>query len=162
MCGGNPHLPHPWNQGDSPWCVIWEVGDTLGKGLQGTLALGAVLTPSSLSEAPSCPSLSPHPGSFLNTAWVETHQSHPLQIPRQTLPFLKGGQFHSLLPPLFARGFSQVWWSALLLLFFMHFKNLFHELPWWLSGKESSCNPGDAGSIPGLGRSPREGNGNPL
>ena len=29
-------------------------------------------------------------------------------------------------------------------------------------GKESACNEGDPGSIPGLGRSPREGNGNPL
>ena len=29
-------------------------------------------------------------------------------------------------------------------------------------GKESTCNAGDLGSIPGLGRSPREGNGNPL
>ena len=28
--------------------------------------------------------------------------------------------------------------------------------------KESSCNAGDLGSIPGLGRSPRAGNGNPL
>ena len=28
--------------------------------------------------------------------------------------------------------------------------------------KESACNAGDLGSIPGLGRSPREGNGNPL
>ena len=27
-------------------------------------------------------------------------------------------------------------------------------------GKESSCNVGDPGSIPGLGRSPGEGNGN--
>ena len=35
----------------------------------------------------------------------------------------------------------------------------------WSSGKESSCqckNAGDAGSIPGLRRSPGEGNGNPL
>ena len=30
-------------------------------------------------------------------------------------------------------------------------------LPWWLS-----CNVGDLGLIPGLGRSPREGNGYPL
>ena len=30
------------------------------------------------------------------------------------------------------------------------------------AGKESSCNAGDPGSIPGLGRSPGEGNGNPL
>ena len=29
-------------------------------------------------------------------------------------------------------------------------------------GKESACNAGDLGSIPGLGRSPGEGNGNPL
>ena len=29
-------------------------------------------------------------------------------------------------------------------------------------GKESACNEGDLGSIPGLGRSPEEGNGNPL
>ena len=28
-------------------------------------------------------------------------------------------------------------------------------------GKESACNAGDLGSIPGLGRSPGEGNGNP-
>ena len=28
------------------------------------------------------------------------------------------------------------------------------ELPWWLSGKESTCNAGDPCSIPGLGRSP--------
>ena len=29
-------------------------------------------------------------------------------------------------------------------------------------GKESACNAEDQGSIPGSGRSPREGNGNPL
>ena len=29
-------------------------------------------------------------------------------------------------------------------------------------GKASACNVGDLGSIPGLGRSPGEGNGNPL
>ena len=35
-------------------------------------------------------------------------------------------------------------------------------LPWWLRGKESACNAGDPGSIPGSGRSPGGGNGNPL
>ena len=30
------------------------------------------------------------------------------------------------------------------------------------NGKESACTVGDLGSIPGLGRSPGEGNGNPL
>ena len=47
---------------------------------------------------------------------------------------------------------------------------VFHEtvsflkfgLPRWLSGKESTSNAGDVGSIPGLGRYPEEGNGNPL
>ena len=29
-------------------------------------------------------------------------------------------------------------------------------------GKESACNAGDQGSVPGLGRSPGGGNGNPL
>ena len=35
-------------------------------------------------------------------------------------------------------------------------------LPRWLSGKESTCNAGDVGSIPGLGRSPGGGHDNPL
>ena len=34
--------------------------------------------------------------------------------------------------------------------------------PRWLSGKESTCQAGDSGSLPGSGRSPGEGNGNPL
>ena len=37
--------------------------------------------------------------------------------------------------------------------------------PHWLSGNESTCKAratGDASSIPGLGRSPGEGHGNPL
>ena len=36
------------------------------------------------------------------------------------------------------------------------------ELPRWLSGKESICQAGDMGLIPGSGSSPGEGNGNPL
>ena len=35
-------------------------------------------------------------------------------------------------------------------------------LPRWLSSKESACQAGETGSIPWLGRSPEEGNGNPL
>ena len=34
--------------------------------------------------------------------------------------------------------------------------------PGGLDGKESACNAGDPGSVPGLGRSPGEGTGNPL
>ena len=36
------------------------------------------------------------------------------------------------------------------------------QLPWWLSSKESACNAGDLGSIPGSERSPGEGNGKPV
>ena len=36
------------------------------------------------------------------------------------------------------------------------------ELPCWLSGKEPACKAGNTGLIPGSGRSPVEGNGNPL
>ena len=34
--------------------------------------------------------------------------------------------------------------------------------PWWLNGKESACIAGDPGSVPGLQRSPGEGNDKPL
>jgi len=33
---------------------------------------------------------------------------------------------------------------------------------WWLRGKNSACNVRDLDSIPGTGRRPGEGNGNPL
>ena len=36
------------------------------------------------------------------------------------------------------------------------------HFPGGSDGKESACHAGDPGSIPGLGRSPGEGNGNPL
>ena len=36
------------------------------------------------------------------------------------------------------------------------------DFPGSLAGKESACNAGDLGSIPGLGRSPAEGEGYPL
>ena len=35
-------------------------------------------------------------------------------------------------------------------------------LVWWLSGEEATCSAGDLDSIPGLGRSPGGGRGNPL
>ena len=38
----------------------------------------------------------------------------------------------------------------------------FGGFPGGSDGKASACNAGDPGSIPGLGRSPGEGNGNPL
>ena len=39
---------------------------------------------------------------------------------------------------------------------------MLNGLPWWFSRKETVCNAGDVGSIPGSGRSSGEGNGNPL
>ena len=45
------------------------------------------------------------------------------------------------------------------------FKNdslFIHSFPGGSDGKESACNAGDPGLIPGSGRSPGEGNGNPL
>ena len=39
---------------------------------------------------------------------------------------------------------------------------IFQGLPWWLSGKEYTCNAGDVGWILGSRRSPGEGNSNPL
>ena len=37
-----------------------------------------------------------------------------------------------------------------------------HSFPGGSDGKESACNAGDPGLIPGSGRSPGEGTGNPL
>ena len=44
------------------------------------------------------------------------------------------------------------------LLFFLTSSSPPLGLPWWLSRKDSTCNVGDHGLIPGLGRSPGEGN----
>ena len=48
----------------------------------------------------------------------------------------------------------------------MVLKNLFtgqqQDFPSGSEAKTSACNAGDPGSIPGLGRAPGEGNGNPL
>ena len=46
------------------------------------------------------------------------------------------------------------WWAALLLW-------ATKDFPGGSDGKESACNAGDLGSIPGSGRSPGEGHGNP-
>ena len=57
--------------------------------------------------------------------------------------------------------------SILIIPLFVHpvlfaFLFLHHPPPPTLVGKESACNAGDLGSIPGLGRTPEEENGNPL
>ena len=55
---------------------------------------------------------------------------------------------------LFHTAIDLAYWTFLIKLIFW--------LPLWLRGKESTCNVGDLGLIPGLGRSPGEGNGYPL
>ena len=54
--------------------------------------------------------------------------------------------------------------KILLMYFFPNWQQVqtIQGLPWWLSGEESACQEGDVGSIPGLGRTPGKGNGNPL
>ena len=44
----------------------------------------------------------------------------------------------------------------------LHIPHVREDFPRWLSSKESACNSGDMGLMPGLGRSPREGNDYPL
>ena len=41
-------------------------------------------------------------------------------------------------------------------------EQLLVRLPRWLSSEEPACNVGDMGLIPGSGRAPEGGNGNPL
>ena len=45
---------------------------------------------------------------------------------------------------------------------FTSLSKIFEDFPGGSAGKESAYNAGDAGSIPGSGRSPGGGNGNPL
>ena len=47
-------------------------------------------------------------------------------------------------------------------LLFMYYYCYFGGFPGGSDSKESACNAGDPGMIPGLGRSPGEGNGNTL
>ena len=52
--------------------------------------------------------------------------------------------------------------SKVMSLLFNMLSRLVHSFPGGSEGKVSACNAGDPGSIPGLGRSPGEGNANPL
>ena len=45
---------------------------------------------------------------------------------------------------------------------FLHVLTAYRSFPGGSDGKASACNVGDLGLIPGLGKSPGEGNGNPL
>ena len=47
-------------------------------------------------------------------------------------------------------------------MYFLLLELIFYKIIISSVGKEAACNAGDLGSIPGLGRCPGEGNGNPL
>ena len=53
-------------------------------------------------------------------------------------------------------------WERKAIFKFLHQLDLFKDFPGGSDGKASVYNAGDLGSIPGSGRSSREGNGNPL
>ena len=60
-----------------------------------------------------------------------------------------------------------IWLESLRLVFIclyqlLKYSSVFLGFPCVSAGKESACNAGDLGSIPGLGRSPGEGKGYPL
>ena len=57
---------------------------------------------------------------------------------------------------------SWAFWALAALFSFLVPAILSWGFPGGTDSKESSCNAGDLGSIPGLGRFPGEGNGNPL
>ena len=57
---------------------------------------------------------------------------------------------------------AQILWIRSILVCSNFFFPLVNRLPRWLSGKELVGQTGDADSIPGSERSPREGNGKPL
>ena len=70
----------------------------------------------------------------------------------------------TLIPPLFFSFFNINWLlldldSVLIKTTYLHW---WRRLPCSSNGKESACEAGDQGSIPGLGSSSGEGNGNPL
>ena len=74
-------------------------------------------------------------------------------------------QWQSVLSPLFTKSSSSIWPSRSLFPPWYVFSIclLEHQMfPHTSAGKESACNAGDPGSIPGSGRSPGEGKGYPL
>ena len=58
--------------------------------------------------------------------------------------------------------FFNLFFFSLSLWFDTFFDTIFYDFPGGSNGKESACSAGDVGSIPGLGRSPGEGNDDPL
>ena len=97
-----------------------------------------------------------------------TFQALP-QCPQPVLPSLRPSGRQAPAPTLTASPrvisgspSSELWGAVKIVSAFAGEENMFEGLPWRFSGKETACNAGDAGLIHGLGRSPEEGNDNPL
>ena len=89
----------------------------------------------------------------INNAWTEREKSVPSRAPGTLICIRCLQKFKSdrlLSVPRIIRWLKYGW------------INPFWGFPGGLDGKESALNAGDPGSIPGSGRSPGEGNGNPL
>ena len=110
--------------------------------------------PGSLSEWP-WPFLSVlHPQQHLGTSQAP-YTSGPLQFP-ESQPTASPSFFHPLVKRIRIR---KAFCDCRVKL---HPSTVPLGFPGGSDGKEATCNVGDPGSSPGSGRSPREGNGNPL
>ena len=84
----------------------------------------------------------------------------------KSLQVIKGWPFNMLIVVMAQGGKNSTYF------YFLHYNSLYYMnvysesltlgFPGGSDGKESTCNTGDADSTPGWGRSPDEGNGNPL
>ena len=86
---------------------------------------------------------------FKTHSWVVTHSLKATVLLSFHDHLLEVLQFLPSLPPCLLSSFQ----AAIFL------KGTNRRLSCWLKGKESACNVGDLGSIPGWGRCPGEGNG---
>ena len=116
---------------------------------------------SSVAHFSSCSQSFPASGSFpMNWLFTSDGQSIGGSASAPVLPRSIQGWFPFRLTGLIlqSKGLSGVFSSTinyLVLCLLFHF-------PWGSAGKETTCNAGVLGSIPGLGRSPGEGKGYPL
>ena len=115
----------------------------------------------------------PEPVLVLNLSWMKLHKSLYLQIIAQILLYkawwllpksnfwLADGGSLCRSSNRFPHGIIFLWPEGLPLISFFDISSL-PGFPWGSDCKEFACNAGDPCSIPALGRSPGEGNGNPV
>ena len=87
--------------------------------------------------------------------------SDSVQPTRLLCPWNFSGKNIAVVSRFLLQGIFPTQRSNLCLLSLLHWAGGF-SIARWLSGKESACQAGDTGLIPGSGRSPGGGNGNPL